>query len=280
MQCVIAIENPGNVSPVKIYKWTENLLRSDNSKKRTNKSVEKSSSKKAKKTGEKKVSENNPKRTAQALVNKVVRKQLPDSVSNDLLQKEKERALKIYDLFSEIGEHMIQRLEAENVKINAEKADIEDMYIELLKQIREEYTRRDAEKTEFKARIEELEKNITDTVVENAELGARINISNCSSIAWRGTHSRISTIFYEGIRGLELDAFFRHHRMALEVQEAQHRLHILAGIKMSKKLEDIVDRDRKKEPYVSLMEFIFLKYSTMRIRKSRFLRRYINLKSV
>ncbi|PKC67642.1 hypothetical protein RhiirA1_458159 [Rhizophagus irregularis] len=25
--------------------------------------------------------------------------------------------------------------------------------------------------------------------------------------------------------GLELDAFFRHHRMALEVQEAQHRLH-------------------------------------------------------
>ncbi|GBC01462.1 hypothetical protein RclHR1_00420024 [Rhizophagus clarus] len=77
-------------------------------------------------------------------------------------------------ILSEQLRHCTLQLEAENVKINAEKADIEDMYIELLKQIREEYTRRDAEKTEFKARIEELEKNITDTVVENAELGARI----------------------------------------------------------------------------------------------------------
>ncbi|PKY29352.1 hypothetical protein RhiirB3_483396 [Rhizophagus irregularis] len=46
---------------------------------------------------------NNPKRTAQALVNKEVRNQLPDSVSDDLLQKKKEWALKIYDLFSEIA---------------------------------------------------------------------------------------------------------------------------------------------------------------------------------
>ena len=36
----------------------------------------------------------------------------------------------------------------------------------------------------------------------------------------------------------------------------------------------------KKEPYVSLMEFIFLKYGMMKIQKSLFLRRYINLKSV
>ena len=63
----------------------------------------------------------------------------------------------------------ITELEAENAKIKAEKADIEDMYIDL-KQIREEYTRRDAEKAEFKARIEELEENRTDTVAENAEL--------------------------------------------------------------------------------------------------------------
>ncbi|PKY58768.1 hypothetical protein RhiirA4_480955 [Rhizophagus irregularis] len=53
---------------------------------------------------------NNPKRTAQALVNKEVRNQLLDSVSDDLLRKKKEWALKIYDLFSEIGEHMIQRI--------------------------------------------------------------------------------------------------------------------------------------------------------------------------
>ena len=48
----------------------------------------------------------------------------------------------------------ITKLEAKNIKIKTEKADIEDMYIELLKAIREEYTRRDAEKAEFKARIE------------------------------------------------------------------------------------------------------------------------------
>ncbi|CAB4495817.1 unnamed protein product [Rhizophagus irregularis] len=58
---------------------------------------------------------NNPKRTAQALVNKEVRNQLSDSVSDDLLQKKKEWALKIYDLFSEIGEHMIQRIKSFSV---------------------------------------------------------------------------------------------------------------------------------------------------------------------
>uniref|UniRef100_U9UJX6 Uncharacterized protein n=1 Tax=Rhizophagus irregularis (strain DAOM 181602 / DAOM 197198 / MUCL 43194) TaxID=747089 RepID=U9UJX6_RHIID len=40
--------------------------------------------------------------------------------------------------------------------------------------IRKKYTRRDAEKAEFKARIKELEKNRTDTVAENAELRTRI----------------------------------------------------------------------------------------------------------
>src|SRR4051794_2029391 len=48
------------------------------------------------------------------------------------------------------------------------------MYIELLEQIREEYTRRDAEKAEFKARIEELEKNRANTVAENTKLKSRV----------------------------------------------------------------------------------------------------------
>ncbi|CAB4486896.1 hypothetical protein RhiirA1_386774 [Rhizophagus irregularis] len=52
--------------------------------------------------------ENNPKRTAQTLVNEEVRKQLPVSA----LRKKKERALKIYKLFSEIDEHMIQRIKS------------------------------------------------------------------------------------------------------------------------------------------------------------------------
>src|SRR4051794_9436425 len=74
----------------------------------------------------------------------------------------------------EVLRQHITELEAGNVKTKAEKADIEDMYIELLEAIREEYTKRDAEKAEFKARIEELEKIRTDTVTENSELRARV----------------------------------------------------------------------------------------------------------
>ncbi|KAF0514681.1 hypothetical protein F8M41_017531 [Gigaspora margarita] len=55
---------------------------------------------------------NNPKRTALALVNKEVRSQLPNSVSDDLLQKKKERAQKIYELFTEIGVDKIQRVKS------------------------------------------------------------------------------------------------------------------------------------------------------------------------
>src|SRR6266498_3635157 len=74
----------------------------------------------------------------------------------------------------EVLRQHITELEAKNVKTKAEKTDIEDMYIELLKVIREEYTRCNAEKAEFKARIEMLEKIRTDTVSKNAELEARV----------------------------------------------------------------------------------------------------------
>ncbi|CAG8625154.1 8253_t:CDS:2, partial [Diversispora eburnea] len=42
------------------------------------------------------------------------------------------------------------------------------------------------------------------------------------------------------------DAFFKKHRIALEVQGAQHRLHHTSWYKDVKKLEDIVNRDRLK----------------------------------
>ncbi|CAI2187362.1 19025_t:CDS:1 [Funneliformis geosporum] len=48
------------------------------------------------------------------------------------------------------------------------------------------------------------------------------------------------------LNGLELDAFFQKYRIALEVQGAQHRLHNTSWYKDVKKLEDIVNRDRKK----------------------------------
>ena len=74
----------------------------------------------------------------------------------------------------EVLRQHITELKAKNVKTKAEKADIEDMYIELLEVIREEYIRRDAEKAEFKVRIEELEKIRTDIVFKNAELEVRV----------------------------------------------------------------------------------------------------------
>ncbi|CAG8461888.1 12618_t:CDS:2 [Ambispora gerdemannii] len=105
-------------------------------------------------------------------------------------------------------------------KHEAEKADIENMYIELLKQIREEYTRH----------IDELKKELESKKNRKCILIAQVSF----------------------MRGLELDAFFRHHRMALEVQGAQHRLHNTSWYKDVKKLEDIVDRDRKKRTLCQL----------------------------
>jgi hypothetical protein len=53
----------------------------------------------------------NPKRTAQGLVNNEVRTQIPESVSESLLRKTKERAQKIYDIFNEIGVDKIKRIQ-------------------------------------------------------------------------------------------------------------------------------------------------------------------------
>ncbi|CAG8686268.1 4586_t:CDS:1, partial [Ambispora gerdemannii] len=52
----------------------------------------------------------NPKRTAQELVNNEVRTQIPESVSESLLRKTKERVQKIYDIFNEIGVDKIKRI--------------------------------------------------------------------------------------------------------------------------------------------------------------------------
>jgi hypothetical protein len=52
----------------------------------------------------------NPKRTSQGLVNNEVRKQIPESVNENLLRKTKERAQKIYEMFSELGVDKIKRI--------------------------------------------------------------------------------------------------------------------------------------------------------------------------
>jgi hypothetical protein len=58
----------------------------------------------------------------------------------------------------EVLKQRITELGAENAKTKAEKADIEDMYIELREQIREGIPGVMLKKAEFKARIEELGK--------------------------------------------------------------------------------------------------------------------------
>ncbi|CAG8547326.1 10163_t:CDS:2 [Diversispora eburnea] len=50
----------------------------------------------------------------------------------------------------------------------------------------------------------------------------------------------------EFVSAQKLDAFFQKYRIALEVQGAQHRLHSTSWYKDVKKLEDVVNRDRKK----------------------------------
>src|SRR5437763_16982000 len=62
----------------------------------------------------------------------------------------------------------------------------------------------------------------------------------------RGVRFRLKINFIAEQWFFELDAFFRSNRIALEVQGAQHRLHNTSSYKDVKKLEDIVNRDRKK----------------------------------
>src|SRR5437763_15579327 len=62
----------------------------------------------------------------------------------------------------------------------------------------------------------------------------------------RGVRFRLKINFIAEQWFFELDAFFRSNRIALEVQGAQHRLHNTSWYKDVEKLEDIVNRDRKK----------------------------------
>ncbi|RHZ82087.1 hypothetical protein Glove_114g63 [Diversispora epigaea] len=62
-------------------------------------------------------------------------------------------------------------------ELEAKKAELEAKNAELLKQVREESTKREVENVEFKARIEKLEKNkidITNLKAENNKLNARV----------------------------------------------------------------------------------------------------------
>ncbi|CAG8526476.1 13400_t:CDS:2 [Cetraspora pellucida] len=115
----------------------------------------------------------------------------------------------------------------------------------------------EAKKTDEKARLEalrqsfaELEARILKLEQDQAERETKKNRkfqTKCIQIA-KEILNEEPMIEYRPpfLNGLELDAFFQKYRIALEVQEAQHRLHSTSWYKDVKKLEDIVNRDRQK----------------------------------
>ena len=146
--------------------------------------------------------------------------------------------------------------------------------IELLKAIEEKDTRRDVEIAELEAKIEELEKNRTDIIAENAELRSRVvKLEQDIVELKKELEAKENRKFQEKciliaqvllgeepiveyrppfLNGLELDAFFQKYQIALEVQGAQHQLHSTSWYEDVKKLENIVNRDRKKRTLCQL----------------------------
>src|SRR6266498_3249557 len=111
-------------------------------------------------------------------------------------------------------------------------------------------TKLEAKKTDEKARLAELEARILKLEQDQAEKEAKKNRKfqiRCIQIA-KEILNEEPIIEYRPpfLNGLELDAFFQKHQIALEVQGAQHRFHSTSWYKDVKKLEDIVNRDRQK----------------------------------
>ncbi|CAG8459036.1 4838_t:CDS:1 [Cetraspora pellucida] len=159
------------------------------------------------------------------------------------------------------------RLMAKITGLEVENADVKSKHNEATNKIMKL-------RAELKSRIDELEKNRTDTVAENAELRDRVmKLEQDIDALKKELESKKNRKFQEKciliaqillneepvieyrpsfMEGLELDPFFRHNRIALEVQGAQHQFHSTSWYKDVKKLEDIVDRDRKKRTLCQL----------------------------
>src|SRR5437763_13898750 len=111
-------------------------------------------------------------------------------------------------------------------------------------------TKLEAKKTDEKARLEALEARILKLEQDQTERETKKNRkfqTRCIQIA-KEILNEEPIIEYRPpfLNGLELDAFFQKHQIALEVQGAQHRFHSTSWYKDVKKLEDIVNRDRQK----------------------------------
>ena len=118
----------------------------------------------------------------------------------------------------------------------------------------------EAKKTDEKAKLEALEARILKLEQDQAERDARILKLEQGPVEREAKKNRkfqtrciqiAKEILNEEpmieycppfLNGLELDAFSQKHRIALEVQRAQHRLHSTSWYKDVKKLEDIVTK--------------------------------------
>src|SRR3989337_1424303 len=122
------------------------------------------------------------------------------------------------------------------------------MTSEFLKQVAEERAKYKAETAELRSRIEKLERCFDELKKKESETKKNRKFqTRCIQIAKEILNEEPIIEYHPPfLNGLELDAFFQKCRIALEVQGAQHRFHSTSWYKDVKKLEDIVNRDRKK----------------------------------
>src|ERR1044071_4967525 len=114
---------------------------------------------------------------------------------------------------------------------------------EPIKQMMEENNRHDTRLKELETRILKLEQDQS----ERESKKNRKFQTRCIQIAKEILNEEPIIEYHPPfLNGLELDAFFQKCRIGLEVQGAQHRFHSTSWYKDIKKLEDIINRDRKK----------------------------------
>jgi hypothetical protein len=137
--------------------------------------------------------------------------------------------MKILSIMSSDLEVLITELE---VKKTDEKAKLEALEARILKL--------ELDQAERDARILKLEQ---DPVEREAKKNRKFQ-TRCIQIAKEILNEEPIIKYHPPfLNGLELDAFFQKCRIGLEVQGAQHRFHKYKDVK---KLEDIINRDRKK----------------------------------
>jgi hypothetical protein len=190
---------------------------------------------------------------------------------------------------------------AELIKEMMEEDNRRVARIELLKAIEEKYARRDVEKAEFKAKIEELEKNRTDIVAENAELSSRVvKLEQDIVELKKELEPKKNRKFQEKcilvaqvllgeepiveyrphfLNGLELDAFFQNIELHWKCKGLSIGFIVPAGIKISKNLKILLIVIGKNDTYVKIMEFLSLKYGMTKNRKLLFLKGYEKLRN-